>query len=540
MIRSWVRAAAALAALALVTTVCAGPVAAPAGSPAASAAASATPKKGGTLVAVIGRDPATGNMDITSDTNGFFAFTPVYSSLVEIGPNGQVTPDLAKSWTVSADGKRYEFKLNAAKFHDGRPVTSADVKYTAEEVAGKYAPKFTPSYKLVDRVEAPDASTVVFTLKQPSATFLQSLAHHSIVILPQHIYAGSDPRQNPQNSKPIGSGPFKFKEWVKGDHITLERNADYFKPDVPYFDQVIFRILPDAGSRAIAFQKGDIDTLTGQLVAREQVADLKKIAGVQVNDQDDPPGEELLQFNTTKKPFNDLKVRTAFVNAIDRAAVVERAFFGQGAEIPTTHIPKQLKLFHDTTVKLPTRDVAKAGSLLDEAGYPKGANGIRLTVKLAYDQTNDADKRSAEVVRDNLKDAAVQVELQPLDSAVVAKEVYTDANFDMWTVSVTSNGDPELGIARFYTTQSIKVSFGNASRYSNPEIDQAFAQGASTTDLKERQAAYKKVQEILARDLPTLPLADYENIDFARPDIGGVTQSPIGYPYFYIQRLWRK
>ncbi len=531
------RVAVVLTIIATLAVACGAPVT----GPAASAASSGGPKRGGTLVHVIAVDPATGNLNLTSDVNAFFAFTPVYSSLIELRPSGTVAPDLAKSWTISSDGLRYEFKLNAAKFHDGSAVTSADVKYTAEEVAGKYSPKFTPAWKNVDRLETPDDSTIVFVLKKPSATFLQSLGHNGMVVLPKKIYAGTDPRENPQNAKPIGSGPFRFKEWVKGDHVALERNPDYFVSGLPYLDQVIYRVLPDAGSRAIAFQKGDVDTMTGQLVARDQAGELRKIPGVNVNDKDDPPGEELLQFNTTRKPFDNVNVRMAFAYTIDRAAVAERAFFGAGALAPTTHVPRQLTVFHDESGgKLPERDVAKAASLLDGAGYPKGANGTRMTVKLAYDKTNDSDKRSAEVVRDNMKDVNVQVELEPLDAAVEPKQIYADAAFDMFTVSLTSNGDPELGIARFYITPSIKVTFGNASRYSNPEVDQLFTAGATTIDVSARKAAYAKIQQILARDVPTIPLVDYTNIDFARPEIGGVETAPIGYPYFYPQRLYRK
>jgi peptide/nickel transport system substrate-binding protein len=511
-----------------------------AGTPASASFDNATPKRGGTLVAVVAKDPPTGNINTTSDVNAFFAFTPVFNALIAIGPNGSVEPDLATSWKISTDGLRYEFKLASANFHDATPVTAADVRYSVEQVAGKYAPKFTPQYSNVDHTEVPDAATFVVVLKRPSAVFLSSLAHQGVVILPKHIYDnGTDPRQNTQNNAPIGSGPYKFKEWIKGDHITLERNPDYFKPGLPYFDRLTLRIVPDAGSRVIAFQKGDVDILTGQLVVRDQVGDLKKIPGVQFNDQDDPPGEELLQFNTTRKPLSDVKVRIALATAIDRRAVVEKAFFMAGAVIPTTHIPVQLKQFHAATATLPAYDVSKAGQLLDAAGFPKGTDGTRMTLKLGYDATNDSDRRSAEIVRDSLKDVGVKVELAAVDSSAVAKEIYTDANFDLYTVSLTSNGDPELGIARFYVTSSIRVSFGNGSRYSNPEVDRLFATGASATDIKGRQDAYTKIQEILGRDMPTLPLADYTNIDFVRPDVGGVKEAA-GYPYFYVEHLWRR
>ena len=525
------------AAALLLLSACAAPGAAPKGSAAPSAAAG--PQRGGSFIGAITADPQTANLDLTTDTNSSDAFTPLFSSLIALTKDQQVVPDLADSWTISPDGRRYEFKLNKnARFHDGQAVTSADVQYSLE-VASKYQAKAAPILKNVDGIATPDPNTIVVTLKNPSAVFLKSLNTASVVILSKRQFnAVPDPRTVTNLAAPIGSGPFKFKEWVKGDHITLVRNDDYFKPGVPYLDQWISRIIPDPGSRTIAFQKGEIDYIRGQFVAREQLPDLQKVAGVQIDQHGGYPGEELLEFNLKKKPFDDVRVREAIARGIDQQAVVERGYVNAGAQASKSHIPADLAAFFDPSVKLPAHDVALANKLLDDAGYKKGADGTRFRAKLSFLANVGADAKSAAVVKDNLKDVGIQVDLDPLEAATSAKQIFTDGNFDMFVAALTSLGDPDLGIARFYLTSSIGVNNGNGSRYSNPAVDQAFADGGKTVDAAARKAAYATVQAILAKDLPTFPLVDYSNIDVAQGVIGGLLQAP--YHYARPELLWRR
>jgi peptide/nickel transport system substrate-binding protein len=515
--------------------------ASPSASPTPAAAAAEEPgRRGGTFVGVVASDPQAGNRDTNTDLSSFYGFSPLYSALVHTNANREAVPDLAESWTISPDSKRYEFKLRQnAKFHDGTPVTSADVQYTVEQVVGKYNALAISIFKNIDHLETPDDHTFVMVLKQPVAVLMLSLAQQNMVILPKHIYDGSDPRTNPVNNTPIGSGPFKFKEWVKGDHISLVRADDYYVPGLPYLDAVTLRVIPDAGSRTIAFQKGEIDFLPGQLVAREQVPQLQSVPGVQIDDHSGPPGQELLFFNTTKKPLDDVRVRTALSMAIDHQAIVDRAFFGAGAKASTSHIEIDLGRFHNPSVKLPALDVASANQMLDAAGFARGSDGNRFSLGLSYAPGNDSDRRSAELVKDMLTQVGIAVQATPLDQAIISQQVFTDANFDMFTASVTSNNDPELGKARHYVSSSIGASYGNGSRYNNPDVDQLFLQAAQTIDLDARQTAYWKVQEILARDLPTLPLIDYANIDFHRPEIRGYGTTPLGFPYYRLDNVWR-
>lgn len=519
-----------------------GATASPGATVAATSAPTATPgpKKGGTFVGILGADPVAGNRNTATDLNTFYAWSGVFSALVWVDSNRKINGDLAESWTISPDEKTYTFKLRQAKFHDGTPVTSADVKFTLEEVTSKYNSQARPILSNVESIDASDPYTVVFKLKAPQAVFLNALAHQFMVVLPKKLYEGTDPRTNPWNAKPIGSGPFKFQEWVKGDHITLVRNDDFYMPGLPYLDKVIFRVMPDAGSRTVAFQKGEADFLPGQFLAREQATALKgSVPGVYVDDTKGPPGEELLFFNTTKKPLDNVKVRTAIAQAIDQKQIAEKAFFGVGAQPSTTHLEQRLGAFWNPNVKLPAFDVAAANKALDEAGYPKQADGTRFALEIAYQPGNDSDRRSAELVRDMLAAVGIKVTAQVYDSATIGKVVFVDGTFDMFTGSFTSNNDPQLGMASKYTTVGIKVVNANGSRYTNPEVDTLFSQGAATTDLEKRKAAYWKIQEILAKDMPTLPLIDYMNVDFYRPELKGYELTPLGFPNMHIWAIWR-
>jgi peptide/nickel transport system substrate-binding protein len=499
------------------------------------------PPQGGTFVGVVPGDPQAGSRTWSTDANTFFTWTPIYSSLVYTDSSRTAHPDLAERWEVSDDETVYTFFLREnATFHDGEPVTSEDVRYTIEEVALQYQSQAGPILQNIDSIETPDEHTITFTLKEPSAVFILGLAHQFMGILPKHLYEGTDPRENPLNETPIGSGPFKFEEWVKGDHITLVRNEDYFLEGQPYLDRVIFRIIPDAGARTIAFQNGDIDFLPGQFVAREQAGELSDVEGVQVDDSHGPPGQELLFFNTRKEPLSDVAVRHAIAMAIDQQAVVDRAFFGVGAKPSTSHIEADLGEVHNPDVSLPTYDVEAANAALDEAGYPADSNGTRFALNIAYNPGNDSDRRTAELVRDMLGDVGIEVEATPFDLAALADEVWAEeSDYDLFTGSVTSNNDVELGKSRHYISSTIGRSFGNGSKYANEEVDRLFDEGAGTTDVETRAEAYWEVQEILVQDLPTFPIVDYNNVDFHRPEIGGFGDTPLGFPYFRIVDVWR-
>jgi peptide/nickel transport system substrate-binding protein len=179
-------------------------------------------------------------------------------------------PNLATSWTISPDGLTYTFTLvDNATFHDGKPVTSADVKFTMEEVVKKYSPWGSSIFDCVDHVETPDNYTVAFKLKYPFATFMTVMNFNYFAVLPKHLYEGTDIMTNPYNTDPVGSGPYKFVEWVRGDHVTLTRYDDYFKKDKPYIDRIVYRIPADEATADTMLDKGELDYISCKILPQD-------------------------------------------------------------------------------------------------------------------------------------------------------------------------------------------------------------------------------------------------------------------------------
>ncbi len=174
----------------------------------------------------------------------------------------KIQPALAESWDVARDGLSVTFKLRPnVKWHDGKPLTSADVAYSLLEINGKYNSLANANFKIVERIDTPDPLTVIIRLKAPDPAFFPTAFIDGARILPKHIYEGSDPRTNPANFAPIGTGPFKFKEWVRGSHLTFERNPDYYEADKVYLDRVVYQVMPEASARQLALERGDVDYL---------------------------------------------------------------------------------------------------------------------------------------------------------------------------------------------------------------------------------------------------------------------------------------
>src|SRR5690606_35419066 len=225
---------------------------------AGSLAGAQAPRRGGTLVVALGADPEHLNPALTTSYPAAAVGASLYSALIWLDETGRPQPELAESWEISADGRTYTFHLRRdARWHDGRPLTSADVKYTMENLLGPYHGRFRNAYDQLEGIDTPDDHTVVLRLREPYAPLMTLLTVFDAPILPKHIYEGTDPLNNPANfNNPIGSGPFVFREWVRGDRVVLERNPDYF--DEPaYLDRLIYRIIPDDLSRSVALEVGE-------------------------------------------------------------------------------------------------------------------------------------------------------------------------------------------------------------------------------------------------------------------------------------------
>ena len=466
--------------------------------------AAAGAKKGGTVVVGITADPGQLNPGLTTASGTHAVADNMFNGLLQFNDKLEPQPSLAESWTVSPDGKTYT--LNLAKgvlWHDGQPFTSADVKFTFEKVLLLYHSRTKAGLEnALDGIDTPNDNTVVFRFKQPYAPLLRRLDVVEAAILPMHIYQGTDVQNNPANTSPIGTGPFKFKEYVKGDHITLVRNDKYFKQGLPYLDQVIFKVIPTSTAADQALQKGEVDYITGvnapdiaALQADKNVALVKAPAG--------PGGSfciDTMIFNMRKAPFNKLEVRQAFAYGINRQQILEQVQFNQG-RIATGPIASSMSWAYNPNVMKYAFDQTKAADLLDTAGYPKGTDGKRLSV-VFVNATSFA--KTAEVVRENMGRIGVDVQLATLEVNAANDRMFTKNDFDIGIGSYCNGPDPEIGVTRAYVSSNIKVGvpFSNGAAYSNPQVDDLFAKAASTIDVAERAKLYGQIQDILVKDVP--------------------------------------
>ncbi len=354
---------------------------------AGTASAADTPQRGGTMIIGNGDEPRVLAPDFSANVPDVMVGCMIYDGLVRFAPGFEIVPGLAKSWEISPDGLDYTFHLVDASWSDGEKLTSEDVKFTLTEISAKYGPKFIAAGKAIDHIDTPDPLTVKVHLKQTFGPFLFSLVcEQNSGIMPKHVFEGSDLLKNPAlTEKPIGSGPFKFAEWQRGDHITVTRNDTHWKSGQPYLDKIIIKDIPDGSARILALQAGELDMIEEyyfplnfyKLIASDPHFQLKEVGY---------GADDLITFNTKNKPFDNPAVRRALMVATDREYIHKNVDYSLG-RIAVSSIDSRMKWALNPAVdysKMYAYDPEKAKKMLDEAGFKLGADGTRFPVKLVF------------------------------------------------------------------------------------------------------------------------------------------------------------
>ncbi len=493
------------AAAAPTTPPAAKPTTAPASAPTAVSAAKPT--------VGLQADPTSLDPQKTSLTALFHVTEHIYSMLVRLKPDLTVEPDLAEKWDISADGKTYTFTLRkGVKFHSGKPLVAADVKYTFDRLVDKATA--SPNATLLapaESVAAPNETTVVITLKTADASFLTNLvAPATAIINKDAVDKYGDLTKNAD-----GTGPFKFKEYVPNTRVVLERNPEYFEAGKPYVDGIEMTIASDDTARTAAVKTGTVDFI--------EYAPLKDMPSLKTDTSLSLAGDQntnirFVGLNVTRKPYNDLKVRQAIALAVDREAVLGPAVFGFGT--PTLEIFPP-GYWAGLGTKPPNADIAKAKQMLADAGYPSGFN----TTILSWSQYSFLSN-AAVVFQEQLKQIGINADINLEENAAFIKD-YLDNNFDLTVSGTSAYVDPnDIYFRNFGTGQP-----SNAVRYSNPKADELIAAGVATTDQAKRKQVYQQLQQLLLDEAPWINLYIAQQFEAMKTYVKGYTHIPTGTNY---------
>ncbi len=423
-------------------------------------------------------------------------FYNVQESLVKVDRHGKLVPSLAERWHT-ADNKNYTFFLKkGVRFHNGRELKAADVKFCFERALNPETKHpYAKDYDAVGDIIVKDDYTVTFALKTVNANFLQNIARAGAAIYPREAV-------DTLKSHPIGTGPFRFEEWVRGDRVVLVKNGDYHVKGLPKLDRVTFRFITDPNAVLAALKAGDIDvSLFG--LGPEHVQDLLKDARFQVI-SGDTTNDVILSMNNSRKPYTDVRVRRAMTYGINKSDVLKGAMFGMGKILGTNVDP--LNPYYVDMSKAMPYDPARAKQLLAEAGYPNGFDTV-LKVTPQYEYT----VRSGQVIADNLKKSGVNVKIEQIEWGQWLSRVFREADFDLSII-----GHAEAWDIKNYANPKYYW------RYDSAKFQALFAKSEVTVDEKARREVYAEMQKVLVEEAPVVWLFMHPRLAATKKGVQGL------------------
>jgi ABC-type transport system substrate-binding protein len=451
-----------------------------------------------TLVMVIESSPTNLDPRVGIDAFSERIDNLIFDDLLSRGEDLNVAPGLADRWDIP-DALTYIFHLHkGVKFHDGRPLTSRDVKWTFDSLLqGKIRSTKAAVYRFVDRVEAPDEYTVVFRMKEPFATLLWNLSDGAMGIVP---YGSGDE----MTQHPIGSGPFKFVSAETDREIIVERNDDYWGEHAK-LSRVRFAVVPDATTRALELRKGSADVDINSLTP-DNVYTLSQNPNLLV---ERASGTRLayMGFNLRDPILQDARVRQAIAYALDRGPMIEYLWRGE-AQPARSVLPPQ-SWAYDGDVPVYNHDITKANQLLDAAGYP-AVNGVRFHIAMKT-STDENTRLMVAVMQQQLGEAGIVLDIRSFEFATFFSDVQHGA-FQMYSLRwIGGNEDPDIFEYAFHSAK-FPPNGANRGYYSNPKIDALIDKARREIDPNVRKPLYAEVQRILADELPYIDLWYFDNV----------------------------
>lgn len=467
-------------------------------------AAAQTPKRGGTLVVGNTQVPRHVNGAVQSGIATAMPSTQIFASPLRFDDKWNPQPYLAESWKLAEDGKSLTLNLRKnAVFHDGKPITSADVAFSIMAIKANHP--FQTMMGPVEKVETPDPYTAIIRMSAPHPAIVLAMSPALCPILPKHIYDdGKDLKSHPRNTTDVvGSGPFRLTEFQAGRRVVMERFDKFFLPGKPYLDKVIMNITPDAASLMLGLERGDIQMLPFVTPP----SDLKRLQAnpnidLTAKGYDGVGALNWLSFNTAKKPLSDVQVRKAIATAIDKKFITKALMGGYATESNGPIVAGSPLSSKDVT--LYPFDLKKAAAMLDAAGYKANADGERFKLTIDYLPNQDDQQRNvAEYVRGQLKKIGITVEVRAsADFPSWAKRMASH-DFDLGMDTVYNWGDPIIGVHRTYLSTNIKpIVWTNTQSYNNPKVDELLNTAGSLLDPTKRKAYYATFEKIVTDEAP--------------------------------------
>ncbi len=484
----------------------------------------------GRIIFALGGEPSIINPTLSSDSASSAVEGPIFSGMIRINEKLEVVPDLAESWKVSKNGLIWLFKLRKdVKWHDGKPFTAEDVEFTFDSILNPKVNSVRRGDYIIDgepiKFSVVDKYTFKAVLPKPYAPFLISVG---MSIIPKHLLAGKDLNTADFNRHPVGTGPFKFKEWLSGDHVTVTRNNDYYFGR-PKLAEIIYKTIPDENSRLIALKTGEIDESD---IPPKDYKSIRKDKGLNVFEY-----ETLLYtyfgFNLKSPLFRDKRVRQALAYATNKDQLIGLVLKGLGkpAYCPTSPVSWS---YSDDVEKYPY-DLKKARALLKEAGF-KGKN-IEFTVLV--NQGNKEREKAAIILQQQWEKIGVRMRIRVMEWSAMLKLIQSPKDpkdFDAVIMGWSLGLDPDSW-SIWHSSEYPKGL--NFIGYDNPDVDRLLQLGRTTMDKSKRKVIYAKMNKIISEDQPYIFLWYPKSVVAVRDRVGGLMKDPgpTG-PFLYIEDIF--
>lgn len=493
------------------------------------------PKSGGTYTILTPADPDMLDPHRQSSIYTHMLAGLVYNKLVtyETGPDAaytdyNVVPDLAERWEVSDDGKTYTFHLREAYWHDvepvnGRQLTAQDVVSTMERIINLPGHQ-AALLSVVESIVAQDDQTVVFTLKQPFAPFLNFMANHFMWILPKEAIDGKVDLA----TDAIGTGPFVLEKWEDNVQATYKKNPNYYEEGKPYLDEIIYKVVPEQGSRIAAFRTGQADSIGG--LSPEEITQLQKTnPNIKIFEALFATQEQLY-MNMEREPFTDLRVRKAISMAVDRKSMVKAIYGGGETSGPVNPSLGDWALPLEEREKLLSYNPEEAKKLLAEAGYPNGFD----TTMMVTNGYGEQLVRVAQWVAEDLRNVGINVEIEVVEYAAYFSEKWPNVDYDMGVGYQTYFQEPD----EWLRTQLHTDGSRNWYNISDPELDKLLDEQRTILDVEKRKQYIYEIQRyVLENVVNPIPITTYYTKTPIQPYVRD-SFPHASYGYGYLKDVW--